>query len=275
MPATRLPFLWERLQHVPGGPLDPAELIRLRTTVEELTGAGAWVIIDLHNFFRYEGKLIGEGKASLADFADVWRRIVHEFKSNPDVAFGLMNEPYDVATSVWVEAANKAIAAIREEGSRHFILVSGNGFSATHRWYDVDNGEANATAMLRIKDPIDRIIFEGHVYFDYNSSGQHTSCVSEDISVKRIAPFTKWLKENNQLGFLGEFGASDHPVCLAALANAAQHLLENRDVYVGWAYWAAGPKWPTDWPYLIEPRKYGEPAPQMKAMLPFIPGWKE
>jgi len=270
MSSVRLPFRWERLQQEPGGELDKAELDRLVTTVRQLTKLGAWVVLDLHNYMRYEGKVLGQGKASVEDFVDVWIKLSRVFSDNRNVAFGLMNEPYDVDTALWVDAANRAIDGIRQTGARHYILVGGNGFSSTQAWYDDNDGESNAVAMLRITDPLDRVIFEGHTYFDRNSSGQNDACVSPSIGVERLKPFTRWLREHNKRGYLGEFGASSQATCLEALGNVARYMLENRDVYTGWAYWAGGPKWPDDWPYLLEPNADGSDKPQMKALEPYL-----
>ncbi|HDL85080.1 MAG TPA: hypothetical protein ENH11_01905, partial [Candidatus Acetothermia bacterium] len=59
MNTFRLPVRWERLQYELGKPLDKDELARLALTVKKLGELDAWVILDLHNFGRYEGTLIG------------------------------------------------------------------------------------------------------------------------------------------------------------------------------------------------------------------------
>src|SRR5262245_22928988 len=53
MNTFRLPFRWERLQRTLGQAFDATELGRLRTTVTHLTGKGAYVLLDPHNFARY------------------------------------------------------------------------------------------------------------------------------------------------------------------------------------------------------------------------------
>ena len=53
----RFPFLWERLQPVLGGPLDPADLARVEHVVKEATSRGLTVILDPHNYARYHGTL--------------------------------------------------------------------------------------------------------------------------------------------------------------------------------------------------------------------------
>ncbi len=269
MKAFRLPFLWERIQPKLDNDLDTKELYLLKTTVDELIAKGAWVILDVHNYARYYDQLIGSDKVSIAQFADLWRRLTKQFKSYSHVMFGLMNEPYDMSNEVWLRAANAAIAAIRQEGSTNYLLIGGNHYSSARSWYDALPGGSNAKTMLQIQDPLKQVIFEAHAYLDSNAGGQKETCVSPMIGVERVEPFTKWLRENQLKGFLGEFGAGTEETCLEALANLTKYLAENRDVYVGWAYWSAGPKWPLNWMYLLEP-KNGKDAPQMRAMLPYI-----
>src|SRR5262249_27202418 len=121
MNTFRLPFRWERLQRTLGQAFDATELGRLRTTVTHLTGKGAYVLLDPHNFARYS-PYIGASTALIgsaipnAAFADFWSRLATEFKGNAQVLFGLMNEPHDMPTEQWVGAANTAISAIRSAG---------------------------------------------------------------------------------------------------------------------------------------------------------------
>jgi endoglucanase len=113
MNTFRVPFRWERLQRTLGGAFDGVELERLTKTVTGLTNRGAYVLIDPHNYARYNGALINSGSVTYAHFADFWTRLATVFKNNPRVIFGLMNEPHTMSTDVWVNAANQAIAAIR------------------------------------------------------------------------------------------------------------------------------------------------------------------
>jgi endoglucanase len=268
MNTFRLSFLWERLQPKLGQELDAAETARLLLATDELLKLGTWVILDLHNYARYDGTLIGSSGVSVADFSDVWRRIASLFKDKDHVLLGLMNEPHDMSTDTWVEAANGAIAAIRAAGATNLILVPGNHWSSAQAWYDNFYGTPNAKALLGIADPLDKVVFEAHTYFDSDSSGTNARCVSATIGVERLQPFTRWLTEHKKLGFIGEFGAGTDPICLEALSAMTRSMQARPDVYLGWTYWAAGPWWPRDYFTLIEPRS-GD-APQMAALLPYL-----
>jgi len=268
MNAFRLSFLWERVQPKLGAPLDADEAARLVDATDRLLKLGAWVVLDLHNYARYEDTLIGTYTVTTGEFAEVWGRLAPLFKDKDRVLFGLMNEPHDMATETWVDAANAAIGAIRATGAKNAILVPGNGWSAAHKWYSSSYGKPNADALLAIVDPLDNVAFEAHLYLDANSSGTSGSCVSEKIGVERLQPFAHWLSEHRKRGFIGEFGAGRSDVCLAALSAMAASMRTRLDIYLGWTYWAAGPWWPDDYFSLLDPRA-GE-APQMTALRPYL-----
>ncbi len=258
MTTFRLPFRWERLQRTRGAAFDSAELTRLRTTVNRLTGKGAVVLLDPHNYARYGTALIGSGTVSNADFADFWSRLATEFKSNPNVLFGLMNEPYDLPTEQWVSAANAAITAIRAAGAQNLILVPGNAWTGAHSWTQSWYGTANSVALLSIRDPGNNVAFEVHQYLDSGYSGTSESCVSTTVGSSAMASFTQWLRANGKKGFVGEFAVGNNSTCLSALENMLAYLDSNSDVYLGWTYWAAGPWWGNAWTSL-EPTSGDKP----------------
>lgn len=268
MSTFRLPFLWERIQPKLMRGLDRQELARLARTANSLTQRGAWVVLDLHNYARYEGRTIGSEGVKIEAFADVWSRLAKAFKHNPHVLFGIMNEPYDMSTEIWVDAANAALEAIRDTRARNIVLVPGNGYTSAELWASDVYGTPNAVALEHIRDPAQRMVFEAHLYLDKDGSGSDGSCPSPTLGVERLRPFVEWLKKNKQLGFIGEFGAGANGVCLEALSALARSMLDNRDVLLGWTYWAAGPWWPADYFTRIEPGKID--APQMSALLPYL-----
>lgn len=266
MTTVRLPFKWEYIQPELDGPLDAEELRQLKITVFHLRDWGAKVLIDMHNYARYGGDLIGSEEVSYQNYVNVWRQLAAVFKPYPEVLFGIMNEPHTMPTSQWVTAANAAIAGIRAEGAQNLIFINGNGWSGAHSWYQTwtdSTGEmSNADAMLQIVDPLDddHLVFEVHQYLDEISSDwgvcqcstgemrpnqlpeEHpVPCTNETVGSYRMYRFTQWLKENNKKGFLGEFGVEADATCIAALNDHLKHIEDNQDVYVGWTWWSAGP----------------------------------
>ncbi len=269
MNLMRLPFRWERLQRSLNGEFDATELARLKSFVTTVTAAGTTVLLDPHNYARYHGKLIGSSEVPVTAFADFWTRLAHEFKANPKVMFGLMNEPHDMATEAWVTAANAAIAAIRATGATHTITVPGNAWSGAGSWSDTWYGTPNAVAMLQITDSADKLLIEVHQYLNEDSSGSQPTCVSPTIGSQRLTGFTQWLRTNHRRGLLGEVGGASNDTCNQAVGDALGYMTANADVWAGWVWWAAGPWW-GDYFLSIEPGAGGVDKPQMAVLAPYL-----
>lgn len=266
--TVRLPFRWERLQLNLGWEFEPRELALLDETVSYITSSGGYVILDPHNYSRYFGKQIGSPQVPTSAFASFWARLAARYKANPRVIFGLMNEPNKISADKWRDAAEAAILAIRATGARNLILVPGTAWSGAHSWTKKRGGISNAEAFRDLVDPVDNMAFEVHQYFDHNYSGQSEDCQSEAIGAESLEKFTQWLRENNQLGFLGEFGAADNPVCLAALDRMLQFIADNSDVWIGWTYWAAGAWW-GDYKFSVHPSP-NKDRPQLEVLTKFL-----
>ena len=56
---------------------------------------GAHCIIDIHNYARWNGKIIGQGGPSDDDFASLWGQLAQKYAKEDNVVFGIMNEPHD------------------------------------------------------------------------------------------------------------------------------------------------------------------------------------
>ncbi|NLN61460.1 MAG: glycoside hydrolase family 5 protein [Myxococcales bacterium] len=284
MNLLRVPFAWERIQHELGKPLIESELEAMKLTVFHMLSEGATVILDMHNYGRYTKVTIDDDRMyvrellvfgdnlSPEDFGDVWGRIAEVFRDHPRVFFGLMNEPHDLPTTAWVEAANAAIHAIRGVGARNLILVGGNLWSGAHSWnanWGASDGISNAEGMLDIDDSEGNVVFEVHQYANHNFSGWDGGCQDETIGSRMMKVFTQWLRDNNKRGFLGEFGVLDDAVCQACLRDHLQYLEDNGDVYIGWTYWAASPLCP-GWARPVDPFCYKETPVQMQILQEFL-----
>lgn len=269
MNVFRLPFRWERLQLDLLGALDSDELSRIDDFISYATGKGARVVLDLHNEARFYDQIVGQGVTKEA-FADLWSRLAGYFKSNPLVIFGLMSAPHDMPTELWRDDANVAIQAIRATGATNLILVPGNGWTRARLWDQSGYGTPNSEVMLTIVDPGDNYAFEVHQFLDVDGSGTSASCVSAQVGVERLQPFTTWLEQNGERGFLAAFGGSSESACLQALDNMLTHIDASQQRWMGWTYWAAGPWWSADYPLSIEPQN-GADAPQMAVLGKHLP----
>ncbi|MFB9953479.1 glycoside hydrolase family 5 protein [Rhizobium puerariae] len=263
--TVRLPFLWERLQPQLYGKLDPAEIKRLRDTVKLIRADGMAVILDPHNYARFRGDLIGSEAVPQSAFADFWRRLAVVFAKTEGVAFGLMNEPYDISAEDWLSAANSAIGAIRQTGAGNLVLVPGTAWSGAHSWLAGDYGTPNASVMLGISDPQDNYAYEVHQYADADFSGKNAECSRAMDAVKAIGDVAGWLRDHGQRGFLGEFAVPADEECQSVLDDMVKAVEGGGDVWLGWSYWAGGDWWPEDEPLNIQPGKSGD-RPQMATL---------
>lgn len=261
MNIFRLTFKWERLQINAYENLNSAELSRIKNLTDYISSKDGYVILEPHNYARYYDDIIGTDDLPVEIFEDFWSKLSAEFKNNPNVIFGIMNEPYGMTTELWLEDANAAITAIRSTEAVNLILVPGNAYTGAHSWNANWYGTPNGQAMLNVADPCENYAFEVHQYFDDNSSGTSETCVSTSIGSSRLKDFTAWLRKYEKRGFLGEFGISPNETCMKALDNMLYYIDANTDVWLGWTYWAAGPWW-GDYMYSIEP-KNGTDRPQM------------
>lgn len=264
MNIFRLPFRWERLQQSIGASFDSTELARIDSFVTYTTGKGAYVVLDPHNYARYYGNLIGSSSVTQAQFASFWSTLASHYKNNSKVIFALMNEPHDIDATVWLNAANAAIASIRQTGATNLILVPGIAWTGAWSWAS----SGNATTMLGITDSGNNYAFEVHQYLDSDSSGNSDTCVSTTIGSERLAAFTNWLKTNNKRGFLGELAGGNNTTCQSAITNQLQYLTNNSSVWIGWTWWAAGPWWGS-YRFTLEPSGSTD-QPQMSWLASFL-----
>jgi Ca2+-binding RTX toxin-like protein len=238
---VRLPVKWERLQPVAGGPLDPAELGHLKAFLGDATASGAAVIVDLHNYGRYNGAVLGSAGASNADFAAFWKTLATAIGNSPALAgYDLMNEPHNMGSAtVWPSAAQAAIDAIRSVDSQTAIYVEGDNWASADTW-------TRSNKALVLRDPADNLVYEAHLYLDRYGAGTYAQSYDAQgaqplLGVQRLQSFENWLVANNARGFIGEVAVPKaDPRWLPVLDN----LLAAADSYgIDVAYWGGGARW--------------------------------
>jgi endoglucanase len=288
MNTFRLPFRWERLQQSANGAFNTTELSRLNTFVNYATSHGAYVILDPHNFARYypdpnhleddPARAIGTTAVPNSAFANFWTGVANQYKSNNHVIFGLMNEPNSMTTEQWRDGAQAAITAIRNTGATNLILVPGNAWTGASSWSDNWYGTPNAQVMLSITDPGSNFAFEAHQYLDSNGSGGGSDVVSATVGRDRLTSFTNWLHTNNRRAFLGEFAVPNATIDTVhngaqigddAIDNMLKYVEANRDVWMGWTWWAAGPWW-GEYQLTLEPTNLGQPNQADRAAMALL-----
>ena len=253
---VRLPIAWEMMQPTLNGPLSASYLDGLKTFLNNAASLGIGVVVDLHDFGRYDlhwakdaaanhgieapdgsdASVLGSAAVPISAFANFWQQLATALKGNPGVAgYDIMNEPNNMPTpQTWPNAAQAAVNAIRTVDMNTPIVVEGDGWAAALFW------QTN-NANLKITDPANNIIYEAHSYFD-NSSGlyRETYAQQRDTSqsgVQDVAPFLQWLKTNGYRGFVGELGIpSNDPQWIPLLSNVLSDLQANGVSATVWNY---------------------------------------
>jgi endoglucanase len=269
MNIVRVPVLWERIQRRLGGELENEEMRRLDRVIEYATSKGMRLILDVHNYAAFHGSVIGTKNVPIDALGDLWRRIAERYKDNALVVFGLMNEPNNLPTETWLQAANIAIAELRQTGAKNLILVPGNDWSSARSWVEGYFGTPSGDIMLNVKDPADNFVYEVHQYFNADWTGTSADCQSVDIGISTLTPMTEWARQHGKRAFLGEFGVGSGSICLDALDRVVQFMNENSDVWLGWSYWAAGAWWAKDYFTNIHPID-GKDARQMVVLQKYL-----
>lgn len=193
----RFPIRWERIQPTLKQPLDLNEMALLIPTIQAANAAGCKVLLDIHNYARYDTTptgvnqngvlMIGQnaptsvGGTMTSCYVDLWTRLATYMKANcPIWGYDIMNEPHDLPNGVsdWQTASQLAVEAIRVVDQNVIIAVEGYAYSTTINWSST-NGSAWLTETIpagqtgagsaRNTDPL--IYWNGHHYFNTIPNG--------------------------------------------------------------------------------------------------------
>jgi len=272
-----LPFKWERVQPVLGGPLDSVEMGRIGAFLDTCEILGLKAKLSMQNFGRYllNGKetLIGANDLPIIYFEDVWKKLASTWNGKRNlVGFQIMNEPHDMNAMPWFEIAQKAIDAIRSVNSSQTIFVCGDKYAASIDW------KPNNPKIHELVDISDNLVYEAHCYFDQDLTGQYLNATGSvnnayeynsfgsRTGIQAVKPFINWLKKYKKKGFIGEYGVpDDDDRWLLVLDKFLAYISKNG---VNGAYWAAGPWW-GEYRLSVEPRN-GQDRPQMKILERYL-----
>ncbi len=283
----RVPLQWERLQPVLSGPLNDAYLANIKRDIAWARVHGGELILELHNFGRYSSK--GDARQSdiidnpdssgvvrvrAVDLADVWVRLSNEFKFEPGVwAYGLMNEPHDMARGNWKAISQTVLSAIRANQDDKVVLIPGDSWSSGNRWVTTHGPNA------WIQDPSDNFIYEAHQYFDRDESGTYAQNYDTELRSNadlanvgrtRVAHFIDWCRSNGVRGMVGEYGIPDNDDRWYVVLENFFAALD--DAQMEGLYWAAG-EWWGNYPLSVQPtNNFTTARPQMRTLLAHAPG---
>lgn len=152
----RLPVPWQYLvNNQLGGTLDPTNFGAYDKLVQGCLDAGsAMCIIDIHNYARWNGLIIGQnnvtGGPQNTHLSSLWWQLAAWYKDDKRVAFGIMNEPHDLDVDLWAESVQWAVNSIRNATAcnDHIVLLPGTTFCSAGAFIPL-----SSVAMSRVYNP--------------------------------------------------------------------------------------------------------------------------
>lgn len=281
---ARLVFSWELLQPTLKGPLSSGVGSygeRLFSRVTYLRSKGVQVLLEPHGaetpkFARWKGALVGTAACPNDAFADLWSRLATLYKGDPGgVYFGLSNEPNNMPTMQWFQAAQAAIVAIRAAKATNWVVCPGNGWSNAaswgYDWYDTSGKKVSNEEGWDacIKDPLNKTMVGVHCYFDNDRSGASDNILEPFVGVTDLTKVVEWAKPRGLKVLVGEFGANPStPTFQKYMKTFLDYIDMERDTVEGWCWWAYGPPaWWGKYHFTLCPSSnYTIPAPALSAL---------
>ncbi|KAF8123257.1 carbohydrate-binding module family 1 protein/Glycoside hydrolase family 5 protein [Boletus edulis] len=237
----RLPVSWQFLtDNVATGTLNQAYFTEYDTLVQACLATGASCVIDIHNYARWYGAIIGQGGPSNDVFASLWNSLASHYASESRILFGIMNEPHDLPSiTLWAQTVQAAVTAIRNAGATtQTILIPGDHYSSAETF--VSGGSAEALSVVTNPDGSHtNLVFDVHKYLDSDSSGTSDTCVTNNIA-EAWEPLSQWLRCNGRQALNTETGGGNTASCEEYMCQQIQYMAENSDVILGYCGWSAG-----------------------------------
>ncbi|KAH8669867.1 glycoside hydrolase superfamily [Ilyonectria robusta] len=234
----RLPTSWQYIVNSVLGDLDANNFGYYDKLMQACLGTGAYCMIDLHNFARFDDGIIGQGGPSNEVYADLWTQLAHKYAKEDRVIFGLMNEPHDLDINLWADSCQAAVTAIRKAGAKdQMILLPGTNFASAETF--VSTGSADALGAVSNPDGSkDGLYLDLHKYLDENNSGTFTQCTTDNVA--GFTTIATWLRKNKRKAMISESGASMDPSCMEKFCTQNKFIADNSDVFEGFVAWGAG-----------------------------------
>jgi endoglucanase len=191
--------------------------------------------------------------------ADLWGRLATIFIGNPNVWFGIMNEP-TTRSEHWYPVAQACINAIRAAGNTNKICMPSHDASGARSF--VDGGSEALFAAL--KDPATNTVIQVHTYYDSKNSGnaeilpntgayfpdkvKGVPATATQIGEARLTAVTEWARSHGRQIFIGELALSQTAIdgsdqtaqMTATWRNTMDYIDANADIVIGFAWWEYG-----------------------------------
>ncbi|KAJ9133672.1 Endoglucanase VIII [Pleurostoma richardsiae] len=240
MNMFRIPVPWQFLVSEPGATIDSGNFSKYDQIVQACLSTGAYCMIDVHNFARYDGGIIGQGGPTDDQFADLWSQLATHYADEETVVFEVVNEPHDLDINLWAQTCQAVINAIRKAGAKtQMILLPGTNFASAGTVATDGSGDA----LLALTNPdgsTDNLLLDIHKYLDINNSGTHEECTTNNTEAFRTV--AAYLRKAGRKGIVSETGASSDATkqCMVDFCAQNEVIFDNSDVLVGFVAWGAG-----------------------------------
>ncbi|KAL0951442.1 hypothetical protein HGRIS_008131 [Hohenbuehelia grisea] len=268
----RIPFAWQLMTPTVGGPISSTFFQRYDRTVQAALNSNpnAYVILDVHNYARWNGAIISQGGPTNAQYANLWSQVAAKYASNSRIIFGIMNEPHDVPNiSAWADSVQAAVNAIRAAGANSQVILLPGSSWASAQAFPTEAGPY----LLKVTDPAggtSKLIFDVHKYLDSDNSGTHADCSTNNVQV--FQTLVNYLKSNgNRQALLSETGGGNTSSCFTALREELAFVKSNFPTLVGFTVWSAG-AFDTTYILTVTPNPDGSDQPLWtQAVRPNLP----
>ncbi|KAI8954001.1 endoglucanase 2 [Xylaria longipes] len=239
MNVLRIPTSWQFLvNNQLGGDLDASNFAKYDQLLQSCLDTGAYCMIDIHNFARWNGDIIGQGGPTNKQFASFWGQLASKYATNDKIIFELMNEPHDLDVSTWAGTCQQAVTAIRVAGAiSQMILLPGTNFDSAATLAS----SGGADALLGVINPdgsTDNLLLDIHKYLDEDNSGTHAACTTNNVDA--FTTVAQYLRSKGRKGFISETGASSDASCKTEFCAQNSFINTNSDVFTGLVAWGAG-----------------------------------
>ena len=192
--------------------------------------------------------------------ADLWGKLATIFIGNPNVWFGIQNEP-TTSSDQWYPVAQACINAIRATGNTNKICMPSHDASGARSF--VDGGSEALFAALN--DPANNTVIQVHTYYDSNNSGnaeilpntgpyfpdriRGVPATATQIGEARLTAVTNWARSHGKQIFIGELalcqtaidGSDQTAQMTATWRNTMDYINANADIIIGFTWWEYGP----------------------------------
>ncbi|CCL98510.1 uncharacterized protein FIBRA_00509 [Fibroporia radiculosa] len=266
----RIPFAWQLMTPTLGGTINSSFFSEYDTTVQAAldSSSGAYVIVDLHNYARWNGDIIGQGGPTNAEYASIWTQLAQNYGSDERVIFGLMNEPHDLNVTEWVASLQYVVNAVREAGSTNYLLLPGSSYSSAET-FPTEAGPY----LVGVTDPLGgtgKLLFDVHKYLDSDNSGTHATCVTNNVDV--LETLVSFLQDNgDRQAILSETGGGETTSCYTDVAQELSYVKSAYPTLVGFSIWAAG-AFDTSYVLTVTPWSNGtDQTLWTEAVKPYLP----